>query len=156
MKKEYVFLFSFLTILILSSCSSKIIVYDVNDSAINDYLSSFYMGELGTLPLSCRIDSVKSIEDSVLISGYTYDEQTGEKFPSDIWLGNFIEKIYPNGYKTEWPQNRIKLGSTLDDGKFTIKFKLQKDDVIFFHQISYYPAVFKIYEFINSQNKITH
>ncbi len=137
-----------LLIIFIGCTQSALIKVDLENPDINKYLSSHFMGELGTLPVGFEIDKINFRIDTVYISGKVFDEQTKEPFPIHIWVGKFVTKKSYTGYVYIEPLKRLDLLKTEPDGNFYVKFKICKDDVLFADEIGYHPGIFKIYKYL--------
>jgi hypothetical protein len=144
-----------MSIILLFKCSPE---YHVNERVVKpeykDYISCFFMGEVGTLPAGCEINTVEMTGDSVLVCGKVFDKDTEKTSKFDIWIGAFVEKTYDNGYTDFLPLKRKPLLTTDIDGIFCVKFEIHKNDVLCMDQIGYDPAIFEIYHYLQDFNLI--
>ncbi len=143
-----------MVILLLGCSSNKVLKVNLDDPKVQDYISGHFMGELGTLPVGCKINSVEVDGDSVSVCGIAFDKLTEETFPINIWIGFFVEETSWNGYKSLVPSNRKSLMKTKKDGIFCVKFEIQDNDVLFMDEIGYDPATFKIFKYLKDANAL--
>ena len=136
-------------LLVFIGCSQgALIKADLKNPDVKNYLSNHYMGELGSLPIDFKINSVSFKKETVYVSGCVFDKQTKEPFPINIWVGKFVFKKSITGYEYTELKKRKYLLKTKTDGMFYVKFKIHKDDVLFADEIGYYPGVFNIYKYL--------
>jgi hypothetical protein len=141
----------FALILILSCCSPGIKRADLNNPDINDYTFSYFEGVLGNIKAACKINSIEFDDDSVFVSGRVYDKLTLEGFPETVctvWVGKYIEKTDWAGDKQTELLKEEWLMYTGDNGNFSVKFKLKKDDCLIIGTIGYDPVVIRIYDYV--------
>ena len=141
----------FLILFFLGCSQITTIKVDFKKPDIKKYLSSHFMGQLGTLPVGFEIYSVSLRVDTVFISGSVFDEQTKETFPINLWVGKFLNRKSTTGYEYIEPEKRKYLMKTETDGIFFVNFKIHKDDVLFGDEIGYHPGIFRIYDIYETQ-----
>ena len=148
MKKLFRIIFIIL-IFIFFGCSSKSYrKVTINEAKFEEYISVFFIGELGTLPIGCEISNVKWNGYSVIVCGKVFDKYSGETFNIDIWVGSIVEKTNPNGINDLVPFKRKSLFTTGNDGIFCVTFEIRENDILFMDQVGYDPAIFEVYNFL--------
>ena len=126
----------------------KLLKINLKESKYEDYISVFFMGEVGNIPIRCEVNNIEIIEDSVIVCGKVFDKYSGETVNVDISVGAIVEKTNQDGFKDLVPVKRELVFTTDNDGIFCTKFKVKENDILFMDQIGYDPAIFEIYDFL--------
>ena len=142
--------FVLFAILSFYSCSSNHWqAINLENYDLKPYSGRHCPGILGEEELDFSLSDLKYNSDSVMISGIIFDHDTKESWAAEIWIGKFHED--DRALKLAEKRDSIR---AYQDGSFAHKFKLQKDDYVFFDEIGYMPSYFKIYQFLLDNNFI--
>jgi len=134
--------------LLLNCSSANHSIENSKNLSFENYITSHGVGDLGDLPLGCKIEGVAFKNDTVTVGGKIFDMQTGETVIINICAGSFTEVINKGGTKVFFPNCRESLFTTGNDGAFCIKYRIEKNDILVMEQIGYFPLIFKVYDYL--------